>query len=402
MPKTKKIYFDHSATTPVDKKVLNEMLPYFSDKFGNPSSIHTFGQNALAGVNQARGQVAKFLNCDPKEIIFTSGATESNNLAINGLIKALQKKFKGNLHIITSSVEHDAVLEPFAAMARKGIEVTFVPVKQNGVVDIKKLKESIKDNTVLISVMYVNSEVGAIQPIKDIGKLVKNVNKKRSEEFLKLYFHTDATQGVNFLDCEVGKLGVDMFSMSAHKIYGPKGAGVLFVKDKTPLEAVQLGGHHEKNKRSGTLNVTGIVGLGAAVELLKKSVVEKNNKKMSRLRDMLVEGVMKNIPKVILNTDRANATPVHAHFSILGVEGEAILLALDLEGIAVSTGSACASGDLKASRVLLAMGINAEIAHSSIRFSLGKNNTAEEVKQLIRILPPIVKRLRDMAKGIKL
>jgi cysteine desulfurase len=402
MKNKNRIYFDHSATTSVDKRVLAEMMPYFCDKFGNPSSIHAFGQDALAGVLKARGQVAKFLNCDTSEIIFTSGATESNNLAINGLVNGLQKKSKAKLHIITSAVEHDAVLEPFVSLGKKGIETAFIGVKPNGVIDLEKLKKAITENTVLISVMYVNSEVGAIQPIKEIGRLVKNINKKRGEKSLKLYFHTDATQAVNFFDCDVKRLGADMLSLSAHKIYGPKGAGLLFVKDRTPLEAVQLGGHHENNRRSGTLNVAGIVGLGAAMELLKKSEVEKNNKKISKLRDMLIEGVVKNVPKVILNTDKKNSTPSHAHFSILGVEGEAILLALDLEGIAVSTGSACASGDLKASRVLLAMGIKAEIAHSSIRFSLGKNNTTEEVKRLIKVLPPIVKRLREMAKGIEL
>jgi cysteine desulfurase len=402
MSKIKKIYFDHSATTPVDKKVLAEMLPYFSDRFGNPSSIHTFGQTALSGVDRARSHVANFLNCQPTEIIFTSGATESNNLAITGMINAMQKKTNGKLHIISSAVEHDAVLEPFAALGKKEVEVTFVGVKPNGVIDMKKLKEAIKDNTVLISIMYVNSEVGAIQPIREIGQLVRNVNKKRNDKSTKLYFHTDATQAVNFLDCDTKKLGVDMLSLSAHKIYGPKGVGALFLKENTPLEAIQLGGHHEKDRRSGTLNVTGIVGLGAAIDILKKKEVEKNNKKISKMRDILVEGVLKNVPRVILNTDRSVATPAHAHFSILGVEGESILLSLDLEGMAVSTGSACASGDLKASRVLLAMGIDAEIAHSSIRFSLGKNNTNEDIRRLIKVLPPIVKRLRDMAKGIKL
>ncbi|MDD4332824.1 MAG: cysteine desulfurase family protein [Patescibacteria group bacterium] len=407
----KKIYLDHSATTPVDPKVLKEMLPYFTQKFGNASSIHGFGQEALAGADRAREQVANFLNCETGEIVFTSGATESNNLAVRGFIKALQKN-KANqnkkFHIITSLVEHDAILEPCMELEKNGIEVTYLPVKSNGVVDINKFEKSIKDNTVLISVMYVNSEVGSIQPIREMGKIIKKINEKRLKDWQrlsakdrgekpqKIYFHTDATQAVNFLNCDTKYLHVDMLSLSGHKIYGPKGIGALFVKNETPLAAMQLGGHQEKNMRSGTLNVVGIVGLGKAISMLDKKNVEKNNKKIAALRDMLVLGIKKNIPDVVLNTDRANATPSHAHFSFLDVEGESSLISLDLEGIAVSTGSACASGSLKASHVLLAMGIKVEVAHNSVRFTLGKNNTAEEIRKTIKVLPPIIKRLREM------
>jgi cysteine desulfurase len=404
-----KIYLDHSATTPVDGNVLKAMLPYFKNKFGNPSSIHSFGQEALAGVDKARERLAEFLNCGPDEIIFTSGATESDNLAIRGVIKALRAQGVKNPHIITSLVEHDAVLEPCLELEKEGIEVTFLPVKPNGVVDVAQFKKAVKDNTVLVSVMYVNSEAGSIQPIKEIGKIIKKINESKLKEWGKnkpadragkprpIYFHTDAVQAVNFLNCDTKHLHVDLLSLSGHKIYGPKGVGALYAKSGTPIKATQLGGHHERNLRSGTLNAPGIVGLGEAVKQLDKKTVEKNNAKIAKLRDMLVDGVMKNIPKVILNTDRENATPAHAHFSFLGAEGESILISLDLAGIAVSTGSACASGSLKASHVLLAMGIPKEIAHNSIRFTLGKHTTEAEIKKAIKILPPIIERLRRMS-----
>lgn len=402
------IYLDHSATTPVDKQVLKEILSYFNEKFGNASSIHSFGQEAAAGIDNARGNLAKFFNCKDEEIIFTSGATESNNLAIQGLIMTLREQGIKNPHIITSAVEHDAVLEPIADLKKKGAEVTYAGVKLNGVLDLKNLEKEIKDNTILISVMHVNSEVGAIQPIREIGKIIKKINEKKLNEWKKrriqdrgerpqkIYFHTDATQALNFLDCDTKYLHVDILSLSGHKIYGPKGVGALFAKKGTPLKALQLGGHQEKNLRSGTYNVPGIVGLGKAIELLDKKTTEKNNQKISKLRDLLVKGIEKNIPDAILNTDRKNAVPSHAHFSFPGAEGEAILIALDMEGVAVSTGSACASSSHKASRTLLAMGIKEEIAHSSIRFSLGKNTTEAEIKKVVKILPPVIKRLRKM------
>jgi cysteine desulfurase len=401
-----KIYFDHSATTPIDLRVLKAMIPYFSKKFGNASSIHSFGQEALAGVDKARQELAKFFNCESEEIIFTSGATESNNLAIRGLLKEIWKNSKEKPHIVTSLIEHDAVLEPFMHLEKSGVEVSYIPVKANGVIDLNKFEKLIKENTVFVSVMYVNSEVGSIQPIREIGKIIKKINEKKINGWKNLsvtdrgakpqpiYFHTDATQAVNFLDCDVKKLHVDMLSMSGHKIYGPKGVGALFVKSGTPISAMQLGGHQENNLRSGTFNVPGIVGLGKAVSLLSKKNVDNNNRLIAELRDQLVDGIQNNIPDVILNTDRENSTPSHAHFSFNGVEGESSLISLDLEGVAVSTGSACASGSLKASHVLLAMGIKPEIAHSSIRFTLGRDNTKEEVRRLIKVLPAIIERFR--------
>lgn len=415
----KKIYLDYSATTPMDKMVFEAMKPYFIKKFGNPSSLHSFGQEASAGVEKAREQVARFLNCQPSEIIFTSGATESDNLAIRGVMKAVLKQFLnpptphlykgGSLHIITSSIEHDAVLKPCRELEKDGIEVTYLPVKKNAVVDIEKFKQAIKDNTALVSIMYVNSEAGSIQPIREIGKIIRKVNEKKVKEWqnkkpsirgLKsppIYFHTDAVQAANFLNCDVGRNCVDLLSLSGHKIYGPKGVGVLYKRLGVPMEPLQTGGHHENNLRSGTLNVSGIVGLGKAFELLNKKEVEKNNKKIFKLRDKLADGVIENIPNVILNTDRQFASPSHAHFSFLGAEGESILISLDLEGIAVSTGSACASGRLEPSHVLLAMGVKEEITHSSVRFTLGKYTTEAEIKKVIKILPPIIKKLRKMS-----
>jgi cysteine desulfurase len=378
-------YFDHSSTTPVDKKVLKEMLPYFSDDFGNASSLHSLGRMAAKAVEKSRVRVANFLNCSSDEIIFTSGSTESNNIVIKGIIKALDGKKK---HIITSAIEHDSILEPYADLKKQGIEVTYIPVKGNGVVDIESLKKAIKKETILVSIMYANNEVGSIQPIAEIGKLLSKINHK-------IYFHTDATQAVNALPCDVKKLGVDYLSLSGHKIYGPKGVGALFVKSGSPLKALQLGGHQEKNLRSGTYNVPGIVGLGRAVELVEKDR-EKNNKKIDKLRKILIEKVLKNIPDTVLNTDILNALPSHAHFSFMGTEGESIMLALDFKGIEVSTGSACASGSLEPSGTLLAMGIKPETAHGSIRFSLGKENTIEDVDRVIKYLPGIISKFRKM------
>jgi cysteine desulfurase len=378
------------------------MLPYFSRKFGNPSSLHGFGQAASAAVERARQSLAKLLNCQIGEIVFTSGATEADNLAIFGLVDVLKKKnIASKLHIITSSIEHPAVLEPFYKLAEQGVEVTHLPVKKNAVIDLAVFKKSIKNNTAFVSIMYVNSEVGSVQPVKEMAKIIKAANKSRAEQGRKdkIYFHTDAVQAVNFFTCDVQELGVDLLSLSGHKIYGPKGIGALFVKSGTPLEAVQLGGHHENNLRSGTLNVPGIVGLARAMEICARDR-ERNNQKILKLRNEFIAGLKRAIKNTVLNTDIKNSTPAHANISFIGAEGEAILIALDLAGVAVSTGSACASASLKASPVLLAMGIKEETAHSTIRFTFGKRNTRGEVARILKILPPIVKRLRQMAPDL--
>jgi cysteine desulfurase len=411
----KRIYLDHSATTPVSKEVLKAMLPYFTSKFGNPSSVHTFGQVAAAGVEKSREQAAKFLNASPDEIIFTSGSTEANNLAIKGIVAAIRRS-NGNkkIHVITSVIEHDSVLEPFAELERTRVEVSHLPVNTKGVVNINDLKNAIKENTALVSVMYVNSEVGSIQPIREIGKMIHKLNerklkawliadsKTRGEKPTPVYFHTDATQAVNFLNCDAKANYLDALSLSGHKIYGPKGVGLLYLKKGTPIIAQQSGGHHELNRRSGTLNVPGIVGLGMALEQLRHMTPEKTGKKIAIARDLLVKGLLKAVPDLILNTDLANSTPAHAHFSFLGVEGESILIALDMAGVAVSTGSACASNSLKASHVLVAMGIPVEVAHNSIRFTLGKNTTETEIRTVLKKLPPIINRLRKISTEYKL
>ncbi len=405
-----RIYFDHSATTPVDKQVLKAMTPYFGEQFGNASSIHSFGQAAARAVDKARRQVAAVLNCQPEEIIFTSGATEANNLAIKGLIKGLALKGVNQPHIITTAVEHDAVIEPCQELEREKLaRVTYLPVKANGMIEIEALEKAITDETALVSVMYVNSEVGVIEPVKEIGKIIKKINERRVADWEKkrvaergpkpqlIYFHSDTTQAINFLDCDMQSLHLDMLSLSAHKIYGPKGVGALAVRKDTPLVALLRGGHHEKNLRSSTLNVPGIVGLGEAIELAKNDR-EANNQKIKEARDYLVERITKEIPEIVCNTDIANSSPAHAHFSFLGAEGESILLALDMDaGIAVSTGSACASNTLKASRVLTAMGIKQEDTHGAVRFTLGKANTKADVDKLMEHLPGIVKKFRDMA-----
>ncbi|MFH0955728.1 MAG: cysteine desulfurase family protein, partial [Candidatus Falkowbacteria bacterium] len=319
----KKIYFDHSAATPVDKRVLKAMLPYFSQTYGNPSSLHNFGQTALAAVSQARENIAEFLNCRAGEIIFTSGATEADNLAIFGVVGALSQSNQGKkLHIITSAIEHPAVLEPFHQLESHGIEVTYLPVEKNGLINLDFFKKSIKDNTVFVSIMYVNSEIGSIQPIREMGKIIEKLNRARGKENNrnKIYFHTDAVQALNFLNCDIAYLNVDLLSLSGHKIYGPKGVGVLFAKTGTPIKGVQLGGHHEKNLRSGTLNVPGIVGLGKAVKICGKNR-EKNNRKILKLRDKFIAGVKRLIPEIIINTDIKHSVPSHANISFIGAEG---------------------------------------------------------------------------------
>jgi cysteine desulfurase len=401
------IYLDHSATTPADKKVLKAMEPYWRKNFGNPSSIHAYGQKAVFGVDRARAQAAEFLGCESEEIIFTSGATEANNLALRGIVKALKKEVS-RPHLITSRIEHDAILEPCRDLEDEGVEVTYLSVDSRGLVNPEEVKKAIKENTVLVSIMSVNSEVGIKEPIGEIGKIIKKINEGRFNEWQKsgaakklprprpVYFHTDATQAVNFFDCNVEKLQVDSLSLSGHKIYGPKGVGLLYVRKGAPIAPIQLGGRHEKNIRSGTLNVTGIVGLGEALSLITPAVREKNNKKILVLRDKLVEGAMKKISDIVLNTDRENSTPAHAHFTLRGAEGEAVLISLDFEGIAVSTGSACASQSLSGSHVLAALGISEEDSNYALRVTLGKNSTEAEVNKFLAVLPLIVKKLRRM------
>lgn len=381
----KNIYFDHSATTPVDPRVFELMRPYFSQVFGNYSSLHSFGREAYFAVEQARESISKILNCQKDEVIFTSGSTESNNLAIKGLINTKSNK---PLHVITTMIEHDSVLRPCKQLEQQGVRVTYLPVDRYGVVNPKDVLEAIEENTVLASIMYVNNEIGSINPIANISKIIKEKKKD-------IVFHVDATQAVNFLSCDVEELGIDMMSISSHKIYGPKGVGLLYVRNGIKLDPLQSGGHQEQGLRSGTINVSGIVGFGKAMEI-NYSEMNNNNKIILELRNYFINQVLEKIPNVVLNTDINRSVCSHASFCFVGAEGEATLLYLDTEGVAVSTGSACASGSLDPSHVLLAIGLKKEIAHSSIRFTFGKYNTKEEIDYAIEVLVDAVKKLRKM------
>lgn len=391
------IYLDYAATTPIDSEVIKAMEPYFGARFGNPSSIHFYGQEASAAVDKARSQVADFLGAVPQEIIFTGGATESNNLALRGLVKESRKKNSEFVpHIITSTIEHDSVLETAKDLKKDGVEVSFCPVDSEGVVDLEKLKELIRPNTILVSVMYANNEIGTTESIKEIGAIIKQINESRDN---KIYFHTDAVQAVQYLDCKVNALGVDLLSLSGHKIYGPKGVSALYVRNGTPIRSIVTGGGQEYEKRSGTLNVPSIVGLGQAVIEVEKS--RPLTAEIKRLRDKLVEKVLKSIPDSKLNGPRnENRLPNNANFMFPGAEGESILILLDQAGIATSTGSACASKSLQPSHVLLAIGVPKENAHASLRVTLGKYTTEEDIDKVIEVLPGIISRLREIA-GVK-
>ena len=396
MLKKPKIYFDHAATTPIDPEVLEAMLPYLKEKYGNASSLHSFGQEAKAAVEQARDQLANFLGCQAKEIVFTSGATESDNLAIRGLASALSKKDK-KINVITSAIEHPAVLETCQHLERTGVAVTYLPVTTKGLVTLESVEKAIKPETVLVSIMYVNNEIGTIQPIAAIGQLLKEINQQRIKDNLpKIYFHTDAVQAVNYCDCNVNGLGVDLLSLSGHKIYAPKGVGALYKKQRTPIQPIQYGGHHEQGMRSGTLNVAGIVGLGKAIELVKKER-KQESARLKKLRDKLIEGVLKNVPRVAVNGDLEQRVVSNANFNFQGIEGESLMIMLDMAGVAVSTGSACASGSLNPSHVLLAIGLSQADTHGSLRVTLGRETKESDIDYFISVLPAMVQKLRNMS-----
>lgn len=381
----KRIYLDNNATTPVHPEVLEAMLPYFKEIFGNPSSIHWFGQQAHIAVENAREKVAELIGADDtSEIIFTSGGTEANNLAIKGVAFALKEK--GN-HIITSQIEHHAVLNPCKNLEKFGFEITYLPVDKYGIVDLEALKKSISPKTILVSIMFANNEVGTIQPIEEISKICQKNG---------VYFHTDAVQAVGKIHIDVKKLGINMLSLSAHKIYGPKGVGALYIKKGTRIQPILHGGHHEKNRRAGTENVSGIVGLGKACEIAKRDI-EQEIKNLTYLRDKLWKGISEKIDNVQLNGHPEKRLPNTLNVSFKYIEGESILLNLDLKGVAVSTGSACTSGTLEPSHVLEAMGVDPVFSQGAIRFSLGRENTEEEIDYVVNILPEIVSKLRAMS-----
>lgn len=396
----KRVYLDYAATTPLDSRVFAAMKPYFSQKFGNPSSLHSFGREAGDAVETARKQAADFFGCDPSEIVFTSGATESNNFAVKGTVLAAisryGKKFKP--HIITAQFEHACVLASCKKLEEQGMtDITYINVPADGVVRIEDIKKSIKNNTILISVMYANNEIGTIQPVREIGKIVKAENAKREKNnWPKIAFHTDAVQAVNYLDCNVDSLGADLLTASAHKIYGPKGVGCLYIRRNTPIERIQDGGGHEAGLRAGTLNVPGIVGFGMALEIAEKER-RKNQKIVEKMQSYLISRVLKEIKDVKLVGSRIKRIPNNINLIVKDVEGEGILLGLDLKGIAVSTGSACSAGDLRASHVLIAIGLSEEESHGSLRVTLGKQTTKQEIDYFLNSLKEVVARLRKIA-----
>ena len=380
----KRIYFDYAATTPVDPEVVKAMLPYFSEVFGNPSSLHYFGRQANNAVESARALAADFIGAKSEEIIFTSGGTESDNFALKGIAYANSSKGR---HIITSNIEHHAILESCQFLESNGFKVTYLPVGSNGILNPDEVKKSIKRDTILISVMHANNEIGSIQQIKEIGGIAKEN---------KIYFHTDAVQSYGHIPINVDELNIDMLSASAHKIYGPKGVGLLYIRKGTKIQPFLNGGSQEKKLRASTHNVPGIVGFGKAIELASKNM-GKETLQLTNLRDKLINGVLANIDNVKLNGDSKQRLPNNVNFSIKFVEGEGMVLGLDLEGIAVSSGSACTSGSLEPSHVLRAIGRTADLAHGSVRFSFGKFNTAEEVDYALEKFIKIVSRLRKMS-----
>ncbi|HNY35876.1 MAG TPA: cysteine desulfurase family protein [Candidatus Pacearchaeota archaeon] len=393
----KRIYLDYAATTPVDNEVLKEMLPYFSKKFGNAASLHSFGIEAGMGIEKARNILAKYFNAEPIEIVFTSGATESNNLSLKGVVKQHQLKNKEKVHIITTAFEHHCVLDASKSLERDGLaEVTFILPDKDGIIDVKDIEKAIKPNTLLISVMYVNNEIGTVQPIKEIGKMIKELNKTREK---KIIFHTDATQAINYFDCDVNELNVDLLSMSAHKIYGPKGVGALYIRKGTPIIRVQDGGDQENRRRAGTHNVPGIVGLGKAIEVLMKNK-KKDIVRIQKLRDVLIKKVLKDVPASRLNGSLINRSPNNANFSFKDTEGESLLMMLDNMGIACSTGSACSSQSLEPSHVILSLGLKHEDAHSSLRMTLGKYTTKEEITFAVKVLKETIKKLRGVSGDV--
>lgn len=379
-----RIYLDYAATTPCDPQVLEAMKPYFFEKFGNPSSIHSFGQEAKKGMEDARQELASFLGAKPEEIVFTSGGTESNNFAIFGIAGAQEKK--GN-HIITSVIEHHAVLEPCKSLEKRGYNVTYVKVDKGGIIDPADVKKAINDKTILISIMHANNEIGAIQPIADIGKIAQERG---------ITFHTDGVQTVGHISTNVDELNVDLLSLSAHKFYGPKGIGALYIRKGARINRFLHGGDQERGRRASTSNVSGIVGLGKAIELCRQKM-EEEAKLQIVLRDKLIQNLIKKVEKVYLNGHPTLRLPNNVNVSSEYIEGESMLLNLDMLGVAASTGSACTSSSLEPSHVLLAIGRTHETAHGSLRFSLGRWTKEADIDYVLDVLPPIIDKLRKMS-----
>lgn len=379
------IYLDYNSTTPVDARVLDAMLPYLRDKFGNASSIHSAGQRARAAVDRARQSVATLMGANPAEIVFTSGGTEADNLALLGLVAAISSQ--SEKHVITTAIEHHAVLNGGQELERRGIRLTYVQSGSDGTVDPEDIRRAITAETILISVMHANNEIGTIQPIEEIGRIAEEAD---------VYFHCDAVQSAGKLRLDVNQLGVDLLAISAHKIYGPKGVGALYVRRDTPLEPLLFGGHHERDRRPGTENVAGIVGLGHAAELAR-TYLDEDASRVSSLRDQLETALLDSISDARINGNRSARVCNTTNITFADAGGEALLIALDLEGIACSTGAACSSGSVEPSHVLSAIGLSDGEAHSTLRFSLGRETTQEEIDTATEVVPRVVERIRSLS-----
>lgn len=379
-----KIYFDNAATTQMRDEVYQEMLPYFVDMYSNASGIYSMALENRRAIDKAREQVAKVINASPKEIYFTGGGTEADNWAIKGIAEAYKEK--GN-HIITCAIEHHAVLHTCEHLEEKGYKVTYLPIYEDGIISLKDLEDAITSETILITIMFANNEIGTIQPIKEIGEIAKKHN---------ITFHTDAVQAVGHVPIDVKDLNIDLLSMSGHKMYGPKGIGVLYIRNGVKIKPFIHGGAQERNRRAGTENVPGIVAFGKAIELLNEEMKEENER-VTRLRNMAIDGILSAIPHSRLNGDRDRRLPGNLNISFRFIEGEGILLLLDHKGIIASSGSACTSGSLDASHVLLALGLPYDEAHGSLRITIGRYNTEEDITKLIEVLPNIISKLREMS-----
>lgn len=379
----KKIYLDYAATTPIDKRVVKAMEPYFTEKFGNTMSLHSFGQEAKFALDQSRQILADLINAEPNEIIFTGSATESNNLALKGV--AFANKSKGN-HIIISAIEHPCIIESAKWLSKNGFEITKLPVDKYGLVNPEDVKKAITDKTILVSVMHASNEIGTIEPIAEIGKICREKG---------VYFHTDASQSFGKIPIDVEKMNIDLLTASSHKMYGPKGIALLYIRKGVKIEPILHGGGQEDGLRSSTVNIPAIVGFAKAAEICKKEML-KEGKRLSKLRDKLIKGILK-IEGAKLNGHPKNRLPNNVNVSFPYIEGESLLIQLDLHGIACSTGSACSSIKLEPSYVLLALGLKPEEAHGSLRISLGRYTTEKEINYLLKVLPKIVKQLELMS-----
>ncbi|WP_066894013.1 cysteine desulfurase NifS [Clostridium nigeriense] len=380
----KNVYMDYAATTYVKPEVLEEMMPFFTEKYGNPSSFYGISRETKMAIDKARARVAKALNCDLNEVYFTGGGSEADNWAIKGIASAHRKK--GN-HIITTKIEHHAVLHTCEYLEKQGFEVTYLNVDKEGFIDLEELKNAITDKTILVSIMFANNEIGTIQPIKEIGEICRE---------RKVFFHTDAVQAVGNIPVDVKEMNIDLLSLAGHKIYGPKGIGALYIRKGVRIDNLVHGGGQERARRAGTENTASIVGLGKAIELATENL-EEHNKKLTILRDKLIDGLLK-VPHTRLNGPRGDKRlPGNANITFEFIEGESILLSLDFEGVCASSGSACTSGSLDPSHVLLAIGLPHELAHGSLRLTLGDGSTEEDVDYVLEVVPPIIERLRNMS-----